>query len=278
MDTLTKSPIEKFPIYFNFSVDLLSGETISTKSVTCINAAVGTGNLFSITLVGSTINVDRTADTITLTPGGSVATFRSKTLAAIRTELEVFGATLGDLSFSGDLLGEVIADSAGAQASPYTLVIYNAVGTIIDSEAIVSPEVKVVIKAGVEGDEYSVQCSITTSLGNTFQRDLLLMIQRIVTDSFNKQPVDGFLFDVDFTRRLETGDAISTATCLATKESDGTDVSASVTPTVEVISPKIGVHVAAGSDGETYLLGARATTAAGYVYEKNVRMNVQEIP
>lgn len=196
MDTITKSPIEKFPIAFNFSTDLLASETISTKTVTCVNSATGV---------------------------------TSKT-------------------------------------------------TIIDSESIVSPEVVIVVKAGTEGDEHSIQCLVTTSLGNTFQRDLLLMVQTVVDDSFSKQPGDSFLFDVDFTRRLETGDTVSTATCLATKESDGTDVSSTVAPTVEVITPKVGVHVAVGTDGKTYLLGVRATTVAAYVYEKNVRMSVQELP
>jgi hypothetical protein len=278
MDNLIKSPIEKFQVNFNFSIDLLSGETISTKVVTCINSAVGTGNIFSITRAASTINVDRTGDTITLIPGGIVAGFAAKTLGAIRTELEGFGATLGSyVNLSDDFLGEVIADSVGAQSSPYTLIIYNEAGTIIDSEAIASPEVNLVIKAGTEGYEYSIQCIVTTSLGNSFQRDLLLMVQTVVDDAFSKQPSDAFLFDVDFTRRLGTGDTVASGAVLATKESDGTDVSATVAPSVEVITPKIGVHVAAGSDGKTYLLGVRATTVAGYVYEKNVRMSVQEI-
>lgn len=196
MDTITKSPIERFPVRFNFSVDLLAAETISAKTVTCVNAATGVS---------------------------------SKT-------------------------------------------------AIIDSETISSPDVVVVLKGGTEGDEHSIQCAVTTSLGNIYQRDLFLMIQAVVTDSFNKQPGDAFLYDVDFTRRLETGDTVASGAVLATKESDGTDVSASVAPSVEVITPKIGVHVAAGTDGETYLLGTRATTAAGYVYEKIIRMNVQELP
>lgn len=196
MDSLIKSPIEKFPIKFNFSVDFITEETISTKTVTCVSAATGVS---------------------------------SKT-------------------------------------------------TIIDSEAIVDADVVVVLKAGTEGDEHSIQCVITTSLGNTYQRDLLLMVQTVIDDSFSKQPADAFMYEVDFTRRLEAGDTIASGAVLATKESDGTDVSASVAPSVEVITPKLGVHVAVGSDGETYLLGTRATTVAGYVYEKNIRMAVQEQP
>jgi hypothetical protein len=211
LDTLTKSPIEKFPIVFNFSTDLLASETISTKTVTCVSAADGSN-------------------------------------------------TKADIAYD---------------PGPPVIPAYTG---IVVSESIVSPEVVVVIHAGVEGEEHNIQCLVTTSLGNVYQRDLLLMIQTVVDDSFSKQPGDAFLFEVDFTRRLEAGDTISTATCLATKESDGTDVSGSVAPSVEVVTPKVGVHVAAGSDGETYLLGVRATTTAGYVYEKNIRMNVQELP
>jgi hypothetical protein len=211
LDALTKSPIEKFPIAFNFSTDLLASETISTKTVTCVSAADGSN-------------------------------------------------TKADIAYS---------------AGPPVVAAYTG---IVVSESIVSPEVIVVIHAGVEGEEHNIQCVVTTSLGNTFQRDLLLMVQTVVDDSFSKQPGDAFIFDVDFTRRLETGDTVSTATCLATKESDGTDVSSSVAPTVEIITPKVGVHVAAGTDGKTYLLGVRATTVAAYVYEKNVRMSVQELP
>jgi hypothetical protein len=200
MNTITKTPIEKFPIRFNFSVDLGSTETVVSIALTCINSATGAG------------------------------------------------------SYS----------------------------EIVDSSLIVSPEVTIVVKAGVEGDEHSIQCVVTTSLGNTFQRDLLLMVQTVVDDSFSKQPGDAFLFDVDFTRRLETSDTVASGAVLATKESDGTDASLgapaeNVVSSVAVVTPKVGVHVAAGADGETYLLGVRATTVVGYTYEKNIRMSVQEL-
>lgn len=196
MDMLIKSPIEKFPVYFNFSSDFLSNEVISTATITCVNAATG---------------------------------ISSKT-------------------------------------------------AIIDSEAIFTPEVSAVLKAGTEGDEHQIQCVITTSLGNKYQRDLLLIVQSVVTDSFNKQPSDMIMFDVDFTRRLEVGDTLSTAVVLVIKEADGSDVSTTVAPFVEVITPKCGVRVAEGSDGETYLLRIQGTSTAGYVYEKILRMTVQERP
>jgi hypothetical protein len=196
LDTVTKSPIERFPIYFNFSADLIPGETIITGTITCVSAATG---------------------------------ISSKT-------------------------------------------------TIIDSEATVDSDVVVVLKAGTEGDEHNIQCVVFTSKGNRYQRDLLLMIQTVVTDTFNKQPDDTFSFAHSFSRRLETGDTLASVVGVATKESDGSDVSGTMIPFTEIISPKVGVRVAVGLDGETYLLAIRGTSTAGYVYEKIFRMNVQERP
>jgi len=192
MDNITKSPIEKFPIYFNFSSDMIVGETISTKTLTCVNSATGV----------------------------------------------------------------------------------TSKATIVDSETIASPDVKVVVKAGTEDDEHSLQCVVVTSNGNTYQRDLLLYVRSLVDDSFTKQPADAFLFDVDFTRRLESGDTVASAAVSAIKESDGS--AASVYNTASVVSPKIGVPVYGGINGYTYRFGVRGTTNMGYIYEKFIRMNVQE--
>jgi hypothetical protein len=208
MDTLTKSPIEKFPIRFNFSNDLVVGETVVSYVLTSINAATGESSA-----------EDRAYD-----PG-----------------------------------------------PPEVLEIVK----VIDSDSLSSPDVIVVLKDGVEDDEHNIQCVATTSAGNVYQRDLLLRIHSEVTDSFTKQPDDAFMFDVDFTRRLEAGDTVASAAIAAVKESDGTDAAALVS-TPSVVTPFVSVPVLGGADGETYRLGIRGTTTAGYVYEKFVRMNVQE--
>jgi hypothetical protein len=168
----------------------------------------------------------------------------------------------------------------GETISTKTLTCKNAAtgvdssATIVDSSTIVSPDVKVVVKAGTENDEHLLQCIVSTDNGNIYQRDLLLYIHSEVTDSFTKQPGDNFLFDVDYTRRLESGDVVASAAVSAILEADGT--AASVYNPASVATPKIGVPVFGGVDGETYRFGVRGTTNLGYVYEKFVRMNVQE--
>jgi hypothetical protein len=207
MDSITKSPNEKFPVYFNFSTDMITGETIATVTLTSVNQATGESSLD-----------DRAYD-----PG-----------------------------------------------PPEVLAIVK----IIDSATNQTPDVKVVLKDGVEDEEHHVQCVVVTNNGNTYQRDLMVRIQSVVDDSFTKQPADAFLFDVDYTRRLESGDVIASAAVSAVKESDGS--AASVFNTPSVISPKIGVPVYGGTSGYTYRFGVRGTTNMGYIYEKFIRMSVQE--
>ena len=211
MDTRTKSPAEKFPIYFCFSNDLVVGETVVSYVLTSINAATGESSA-----------EDRAYD-----PG-----------------------------------------------PPEVLEIVK----LIYSDSLSSPDVIVVLKDGVEGDEHRIQCVATTSAGNVYQRDCLLFIQSVVDESFTKQPDDAFQFEVSFKRRLdspEPGDTVTSAAIVAVKESDGSDAAALVSAP-SVVTPKVFVPVLDGTDGETYRLGVRGTTAFGYVHEKFVRMNVQE--
>ena len=208
MDTRTKSPAEKFPVYFSFSNDLVPGETVVSYVLTSINAATG----------------------------------------------------------------ESSAEDRAYDAGPPEVL---EIVKVIDSDSLSSPDVVVVLKDGVEDDEHRIQCIATTSAGKVYQRDLLLFIHSEVTDSFTKQPDDAFAFDVDFTRRLESGEAVASAVVAAVKESDGLDA-ASLVPGAVVSTPLVAVAVIDGTDGETYRLGIRGTTTAGYVYEKFVRMNVQE--
>lgn len=83
-----------------------------------------TGDVFSITKVGHTINIDRTGNQIVVDGAApvTVSGFKTKTLTAIRSELTAGGCTLGAIQNGLDAsnFGEIMADSAGAQASPYT--------------------------------------------------------------------------------------------------------------------------------------------------------------
>ncbi|MFA5744937.1 MAG: peptidoglycan-binding protein [Candidatus Paceibacterota bacterium] len=81
-----------------------------------------TGDIYTITKADATIDINRTADTITVTPGGTITGFKAKSLATIKTALEGFGCTVGSYpsGLRQDALGEMMADSGGAQGSPYS--------------------------------------------------------------------------------------------------------------------------------------------------------------
>lgn len=78
-------------------------------------------DIYLITKTGSTINVDCANNRIAITPGGTVTGIRTKTLAAIKTELEALGCTVTEIrtGLSHTILGNVMIDSGGAQATPY---------------------------------------------------------------------------------------------------------------------------------------------------------------
>jgi len=81
-----------------------------------------TGDVWIITKSAETITVDRETNTISLSGGGAVTGFKEKTLGAIKTELEAFGATVTPTAIYGDTgtlvrsttLGEALANGTGA--------------------------------------------------------------------------------------------------------------------------------------------------------------------
>jgi hypothetical protein len=238
MDSITKSPNENFPVYMGFSTDLITGETISSKTVTCVNAATGTDS--------------------------SAAIIESSTIISPDVQV-VLANTYENPSPSAS---PSVSPSASPSSSPSTSPSAGA------SESASPSPSPTEYPLQTEGDEHLIQCVVTTSNGNVYQRDLMVYIQVVIDDSFTKQPDDTFLFDVDYTRRLESGDSVVSAEVSAINESDG--FAASVFNTPSVITPKVGVPVYGGTDGETYRFGVRGTTNLGYTYEKFVRMNVQE--
>jgi hypothetical protein len=101
--------------------------TIGTHSHSHSDQRLGTtetANTFSITKASHTVNVNRAADTITIAGAAPVIItgFKAKTFVAIRAELVAGGCTLGTntTKLYDHTKGEILADSAGAQASPYT--------------------------------------------------------------------------------------------------------------------------------------------------------------
>jgi hypothetical protein len=92
-----------------------------------LSLANGT-KIWDVTKAAETITIDRTAGTITLSGGGSVSSFKSKTLAAIKTELEGLGATVTGSAYY--TAGQAVVGTIGETALGEVIASGSAVNVI----------------------------------------------------------------------------------------------------------------------------------------------------
>jgi len=111
-----------FPTNLSYYRAILSNGIFEIGCHSYSHSALNSTQAYSITKAGATINIDRTNNQIIINPGGTVTSFKSKTLDQIKTELQRLGCTIGSYptGLTGNTLGESLADSSGAQPSPYT--------------------------------------------------------------------------------------------------------------------------------------------------------------
>ena len=148
---------------------------------------------------------------------------------------------------------------------------------IINTSSITAKEATIVLQAGTVGDEHAIQCVAVTTRGNEYDRDAKLRILIDIDDSFNKQPADSFLFDVDYKHRLvASNETIDSAAVEALDEATGLSVYGTIVLAPSILSPKIGVPVTGGVAGNTVRIGVLGTTSLGYKHEKFIRMNLVE--
>jgi hypothetical protein len=102
--------------YLTTAQSLAAGTTMEIGLHGKTHTDLTTASAWTTTKAGSTINVDRAADTITLSPGGTVTGFKEKTGTAIKAELAALGATNSGVSSQDYNNGEMLADTSGAQS------------------------------------------------------------------------------------------------------------------------------------------------------------------
>lgn len=96
-------------------------------------------------------------------------------------------------------------------------------------------------------------------------------------DTIIKQPAETFSVTVDFTPRMASGEALTSAVVTAIKMSDGSDASSSVITSSSVSTPNVSIRIKAGTAGEDYKVTVRATTTTTEVYEKDFLIQVREL-
>lgn len=196
MNKIPKAPYEQFPIYFNFSSNLIGGETISSYTIACTN----------------TNNLSNTAT------------------------------------------------------------------TIVDSSEISGVKVKVVVKNGSIGEQHKITVKISTSLGNTYEKDVLSLVIYDDADRFDKQPKEQFLISNDF-KKGETellSETISSKAVTATRMTDEADFTSSIITMSVISGTRVIVGIQAGNSGEFYRIAIQIVTSAGNKFQKNIIMGVYE--
>jgi len=94
-----------------------------------------------------------------------------------------------------------------------------------------------------------------------------------------KQPGEVWLpgnLSVDFQHYVTDGDAI-TAVTVAIRDGSGVDHAATMSATHTIDSPKVGVGMQGGQNGERYTVEIAATTTRGGVYEAEILVPVIEL-
>lgn len=163
----------------------------------------------------------------------------------------------------------VVACVSGADGS-------NTKSTIVDSDEIDEPRIKIVIKSGTDGETHKISVQATTSLSNVYEKDVLLIINDDPDYEFIKQPSEITPFSIDFEKDLESGDYIDTEE-VTLCDIDGVDLATEMVLDAESDETETIVTVGGGENGQLYISGIAVTTHDGYVYSKSVLIRVEEM-
>ena len=96
-----------------------------------------------------------------------------------------------------------------------------------------------------------------------------------MSHDFVKQPSEIFPITLDFSRRLATGETISSKTVTAAIVGGG-DATATVIDSSAIDGTEINITVKAGSDGVEYKITVKITSSASNVFEDEITMTVTE--
>lgn len=148
---------------------------------------------------------------------------------------------------------------------------------MIDSSSLATPVVTIIVKGGVTGGKHHIQVLATTSLGNVYDKDIMLEIVETIEGVFTKQPNDKFIVAADFTSKLATGETLNSRTVTAVKKSDGSDATSTVVYSSAIDGNRILIGVQAGATGECYQIVAKVVTSNSYQRQLDIMVSVQEL-
>ena len=138
------------------------------------------------------------------------------------------------------------------------------------------------IKNGVLGNKYKITVKATTNLGNLIEEDIVLEVIECIDGYMQKQPSEKVSILMDFTNRLNNvdvryDDTISTQSITVIRKSDGVDVTNSIVfGSALEGTEKVKVGVQGGSDNENYQMVNKIVSVAGYKYQIDALLSMDE--
>jgi hypothetical protein len=133
------------------------------------------------------------------------------------------------------------------------------------------------LPAGTDGDNHRVTFRVMTSLGNTYQVEVDVLVRSIVRVGLvPKHPLETFKVATDFLHRLATGETLSSQTVTATNLADGTDSSVTLLAQTAVSGSVAHVRVKAGAAGQDHRVQMRVVTSLGNTYEAELDMLIRD--
>ena len=97
-----------------------------------------------------------------------------------------------------------------------------------------------------------------------------------MSHSFVKQPSEIFPISIDFSRRLASGETISSKTVTAIIVSTSADATATVISSSATNGTAIDITVKAGTTAVVYKITIKITSSASNVFEDEITMTVTE--
>lgn len=195
MNTLTKAPYEFFPIYLNFSAELLGGETISSFTLTCVNTR---NSLNTISSIVDSSEISGVKIKVMVKDGGigeqHKVTAKISTDAGNIYEKDVLLLIGNDDSsefekqpkeqflilndFKNDLgVGETlwtkavtatrIDDEADFTSAIITMSVFSGTRVIVG------------IQAGNDEEYYRIAIQVVTNGGNKFQKNIIMIVNEL---------------------------------------------------------------------------------------------------
>ena len=138
------------------------------------------------------------------------------------------------------------------------------------------------IKSGVLGNKYKITVKATTNLGNLVEEDIVLEVVERIDGYMQKQPSEKFSILIDFTNKLNNvdikyDDTISIQSITVIRKSDGVDVTGSIVfGSALEGTEKVKVGVQGGSDNGDYQMVNKIVSVAGYKYQVDALLSVNE--